>query len=236
MRKLVRHLRRNLIAYIALFVALSGTSYAAASKVLPPRSVGTRQLRNNAVTTPKIKNGSVTGAKVRVAGFPKVPSAASADSATNATNATHATSADHAVRADLLGSESASGFELGGGSHYYQPFSRFPGTFTSLVSTPKGTLDLLCSNSSAAAVSYHNATTGENALVGYDDGTTNWTGLMKVPPTSESTTTTSKAAQHSTWLLEEIQGGRTIYEVAEVFFDTAGGSCSGVVSMDVLNR
>jgi hypothetical protein len=36
-------IRKNLIAYLALFVALGGTSYAAVS--LPGNSVGTRQLR-----------------------------------------------------------------------------------------------------------------------------------------------------------------------------------------------
>ena len=40
----LRHIRNNLVAYIALFVALSGTSYAAFS--LPAGSVGTRELKN----------------------------------------------------------------------------------------------------------------------------------------------------------------------------------------------
>ena len=34
-----KHLRRNLIAYVALLFALSSTSYAAATKLLPPNSV-----------------------------------------------------------------------------------------------------------------------------------------------------------------------------------------------------
>ena len=36
-----RHLRRNLVAYIALFVSLGGASYAAAT--LPRNSVGTKR-------------------------------------------------------------------------------------------------------------------------------------------------------------------------------------------------
>ena len=51
------------VSLIALFVALGGTSYAAIT-ALPARSVGTTQLKNNAVTGPKIKNGAITAAKI----------------------------------------------------------------------------------------------------------------------------------------------------------------------------
>jgi hypothetical protein len=51
------HLRRNAIAYLALFVALGGSGYAALS--LPHNSVGTRQLRNNAVTSAKVRDGAL---------------------------------------------------------------------------------------------------------------------------------------------------------------------------------
>ena len=47
--RLVSHVRSNVIAYLALFIALGGTSYAAVR--LTPGSVGTVQLRNGAVTT-----------------------------------------------------------------------------------------------------------------------------------------------------------------------------------------
>ena len=50
------------IAVIALFVALGGTTYAATS--LPKNSVGSKQLKKNAVTSKKIKNGSVTSGKI----------------------------------------------------------------------------------------------------------------------------------------------------------------------------
>lgn len=48
----------TIIAVIALLVALSGAGYAATT-------VGTSQLKNNAVTTPKIKNTAVTTAKLK---------------------------------------------------------------------------------------------------------------------------------------------------------------------------
>ncbi|MGE5281856.1 MAG: hypothetical protein ACM3N0_05970 [Chloroflexota bacterium] len=47
----------NIIAVLALFVALGGVSYAAFS--LPKNSVGRKQLKDNAVTSPKVADGSL---------------------------------------------------------------------------------------------------------------------------------------------------------------------------------
>lgn len=62
MKPVISHLRANVIAYLALFVALGGTGYAALS--IPRNSVGARQLRNGAVTAAKLAKGSVTPAKL----------------------------------------------------------------------------------------------------------------------------------------------------------------------------
>jgi len=52
------HLRRNVVAYLALVVALgTGTAYAAAS--IPNGSVTAAKLHTNAVTSTKVKNGSI---------------------------------------------------------------------------------------------------------------------------------------------------------------------------------
>lgn len=53
----------NVVATIALFLALSGASALAASQ-LAKNSVGTKQLKSNAVTAAKIKTGAVTSPKV----------------------------------------------------------------------------------------------------------------------------------------------------------------------------
>ena len=47
----------NVMATIAVFIALGGAAYAAG---LPKNSVGSKQIKNNAVTGAKIKKGAVT--------------------------------------------------------------------------------------------------------------------------------------------------------------------------------
>ena len=68
---MVNHLRRNAVAYAALFVALGGTSYAAVT--LPRDSVGTRQLQNGAVTGPKVKAHSLRAADFLSGSLPAGP-------------------------------------------------------------------------------------------------------------------------------------------------------------------
>lgn len=53
----------TIVAYLALFVAVGGTSYAAVK--LPRNSVGTVQLKKGAVTGPKVRNGTRTAAKFK---------------------------------------------------------------------------------------------------------------------------------------------------------------------------
>ena len=59
---------------LALVVAIGGTGYAVAT-------IGTAQLKDNAVTSAKIKNNNVTGKDVKEASLAKVPAAAAADNA-----------------------------------------------------------------------------------------------------------------------------------------------------------
>jgi hypothetical protein len=57
------HLRRNAVAYLALFVALGGTSWAAVT--LPRNSVGSAQLKRGAVKSPDVGRGAVTSRAIR---------------------------------------------------------------------------------------------------------------------------------------------------------------------------
>lgn len=60
------------VACLALAIALSGSAVAA-SVALAPNSVGTPQLRNNAVTTAKVRNGSLLRADFKRNQIPAGP-------------------------------------------------------------------------------------------------------------------------------------------------------------------
>ena len=57
--RLISHLRSNLVGWIALFVALGGTGYAAIG--IPRNSVGSAQLRNHSITPVKLNPKSIGG-------------------------------------------------------------------------------------------------------------------------------------------------------------------------------
>ncbi len=72
----------NVISTLCLFMLLGGAAYAATS--LPKNSVGTKQLKNSAVTGAKIKKHTITGTNINLAKLGTVPSAGSASTATTA--------------------------------------------------------------------------------------------------------------------------------------------------------
>ena len=80
----------NVMATVAVFIALGGGAYAVSS--LPKNSVGTKQLRNGAVTTGKLHARAVTGAKVKSSTLGTVPTAVRALNADQATKARAAAS------------------------------------------------------------------------------------------------------------------------------------------------
>jgi hypothetical protein len=72
----------NVVAVLALFIALGGSAYAATQ--LKKNSVGTKQLKKNAVNGSKVKDQSLTGKDINLAKLGTVPSATSAANATAA--------------------------------------------------------------------------------------------------------------------------------------------------------
>jgi hypothetical protein len=94
----------NVVSTICLFILLGGGAYAAVK--LPKNSVGTKQLKKNAVKGSKVADGSLTSADI----------SGPVKSASNATEADHAANADHATNADNAGSadQAANAATLGG--------------------------------------------------------------------------------------------------------------------------
>ena len=122
------------ISIIALFVSLSGVSYAVAtgsinSRELKNNDVRTRDLRNNDIRTRDLRNNEVrgrdvrrstiqgsdvalntlTGDDLRESELGKVPSAGTADTAASATNAQNATSAQSLNGLRVIGVKHRSG-------------------------------------------------------------------------------------------------------------------------------
>lgn len=62
MTTILRYIRSNAVAFLALFIALGGAGWAAVS--LPAGSVGSRQIKNHSITPVKF-NQSMIGGSVR---------------------------------------------------------------------------------------------------------------------------------------------------------------------------
>jgi len=95
--RLRRHLAGNLVGYVALTVALMGVPVAWA---LGRNTVGTKQIKPNAVRSSDVKNEALTGFDVNESTFGLVPSAANAGHAQTAANAVNAQSAENATNAE----------------------------------------------------------------------------------------------------------------------------------------
>jgi hypothetical protein len=93
-KRFATHLRRNLVAYLALFVALGGTGYAAGGKLLPRNSVGSAQVINSSLLAKDFKKGQLPrgprGA-LGPGGAPGAPGAAGSAGAKGVTGARGAT-------------------------------------------------------------------------------------------------------------------------------------------------
>ena len=84
MEKLREHLRNNVVGYLALFVALSGTAYAAVelgkndvrSRHIKNGQVKVKDLASDAVTSPKVADGSLLGKDFAAGQLPQFNGAA----------------------------------------------------------------------------------------------------------------------------------------------------------------
>lgn len=101
----------NVMATVAVFIALGGASYAAVS--LPKNSVGASQIKDRAVGSSKLKGGAVTapniakeavnGSKIKLSTLGTVPSAQHATSADSARTAGNAQTLDGSTAGQIVG-------------------------------------------------------------------------------------------------------------------------------------
>jgi hypothetical protein len=92
----------NVMATVAVFLALGGTGYAAAKingKNIKNKSIAGKKLKTRTITRGKVKKNTLTGAEIAESKLGRIPDAANAD---NADNATHADSADTAGDAGTI--------------------------------------------------------------------------------------------------------------------------------------
>ncbi len=107
------------IACLALFVALGGVGYAAATisgSSIIDKSIPGKKLKNKTVTGGKVKSNTLGGKQIKESSLGKVPSAAKADtanSAATAATAQNAQNATQATNADQLGGAPAGSYVKG---------------------------------------------------------------------------------------------------------------------------
>jgi len=121
--RLFRHFTfSNVIAVVALFVALGGAAYAGSKlngKNIVNASIGGGKLKNETITAKKIKKGTITGAQIQEGSISSsainlstlgtVPSATTANSANSATTAQSANTAQTATNATKANSATTAG-------------------------------------------------------------------------------------------------------------------------------
>jgi len=96
-----------IVALVALFVAMGGVSYAAAtigSAQIKNNSIRSKDIRNGTVASKDVKDNSLTGSDVLSSSLGKVPKANDAD---HATTAGHANTAGQAGNASTVGGVAA---------------------------------------------------------------------------------------------------------------------------------
>lgn len=103
-KRIMAHVQGNVVGYLALFVALGGTTAWAADKItskdIAKNAVLSRHIKNGQVKSADVQDNGLTGTDVNEATLGQVPSAASANKATTADSATTAQTAGSASSAD----------------------------------------------------------------------------------------------------------------------------------------
>ena len=115
------HLRSNVVGYIALFFVFTGGAYAVSIK---KNSVGTKQIKNGAITGPKVKRASIEATKLTPLAISSLDGAKGARGAKGAKGATGA-----------KGPQGAKGAQGDRGPVGPQGFPGNPGAYATVDST-----------------------------------------------------------------------------------------------------
>jgi hypothetical protein len=161
----------NVVSTICLFILLGGGAYAAVK--LPKNSVGTKQLKKNAVKGSKVADGSLTAADISgpVKSASSATEAAHAANADQATNADNAATANQATNASQLGGAAASSFFPSAKVKRVDLSVEQAATASRtdpLFSLGPLTVDGVCQNNGSAIILFvRGASTAEKGTVGY---------------------------------------------------------------------
>jgi hypothetical protein len=173
----------NVVSTLCLFVLLGGGAYAASK--LPKNSVGTKQLKRNAVKGAKVANRSLTAADIRG----PVDRALSAAQADRATGADRATVAGRAESADLLGGSPAAAFLPSGAvaRAHSEVTIAGGGRIDPLLTMGPLKLEANCENSGLdifVRILASTSASGGRAVWGSSGGSTGGIGLTSTPQTT----------------------------------------------------
>jgi hypothetical protein len=188
LQRITSHARGNSVAYLALFVALSGTAVAASGK-LAANSVGTAQLKNRAVTGRKVAKGTLTGANIKASTLGTVPSATNAANATTAVSATNATNANNAANA----TNAVSATNAANASNAAQLGGQAPDSFQARVGGTCGSGSAIASIAAAGTVGCQstNVTQMMGGIATLTPGSTHYLAPEGLTPTPAPTTQTN---------------------------------------------
>jgi hypothetical protein len=162
-RRIGGHVRSNAVGYLALFVALGGSAYAASR--LPANSVGTKQLQNGAVTGQKVARQTLTGNNINLSQLGTVPNAS------------------HANNADELGAQPPSAFTV------HCPTGMFQSGGDCIDFQARGPSLLQSALSTCARAGLHLADAGELAQLFDRVGPSQpaeWTGATNFDPSADT--------------------------------------------------
>ena len=163
----------NVVSTLCLFALLGGGAYAALK--VPKDSVGTKQLKNNAVKGSKVADGSLAASDIGgpVDSATEAAHAKVADNATNADQATHADNADNAAKADqavnsdaLGGSPSSAFFPSSRVGRVHADVTQASGSSTTpLLTMGPLTLTMACNRGANETVGINASSTASNASI-----------------------------------------------------------------------